>query len=89
MPTTKPRVLVTETEELSAALAAAQRAWPEETSRARLLSRLAIQGSQQLPERSVEARARRRLQALDNPPHRLRGLFPPGSREELRDEWPE
>lgn len=89
VPTTKPRVLVTETEELTAALSAAARAWPEESSRARLLARLALLGSQQLDEPSREERLRRRLRALDNPRDSLRGLYPTGYREALRDEWPE
>lgn len=73
MPTTGPRVLVTETDELSAALAAAARVWPDETSRSRLLSRLAIAGSLTLTEKSEQERTRPRRRALVHPRESLRG----------------
>ncbi|WP_256839893.1 hypothetical protein [Ornithinimicrobium faecis] len=88
MPTARPRVLVTETDDLTAALAAAEQAWPQETSRARLLTRLALLGSQSLAERGPEARAQRRRDFLGEPRETYRGMFPQGYRETLRDEWP-
>lgn len=88
MPTARPRVLVTETDDLTAALAAAEQAWPQETSRARLLTRLALLGSQTLIERSPEAREQRRRTYLEQPRAAYRGMFPQGYREALRDEWP-
>lgn len=88
MPTSRPRVLVTETDELQAALDLAARAWPEETSRARLMTQLALLGSASLAARDPEERARRRLAFLDQPREAYSGTFPPGYREGLRDEWP-
>ena len=89
MPTARPRVLVTETDELAAALATAERAWPEEKSRARLLTRLALLGSETLADHVPEGRTARRLTVLTESGDRYRGLFPKGYRESLRSEWPE
>ncbi|MCK0112387.1 hypothetical protein MWU75_09585 [Ornithinimicrobium sp. F0845] len=89
MPTARPRVLVTETDDLAAALQLAARAWPQERSRARLLTRLALLGGQRLAEPSHESRLSRRTAALEQHAGRFAGVFPPGYREALRDEWPE
>lgn len=88
MPTTRARVLVTETEEVEAALAAAARVWPDETSRSRLVARLAVLGAAHLPDPDVDTRRDRRLAALDRRAGRFTRLFPAGYREGLRDEWP-
>lgn len=88
MPTTKPPLLVTETEELTEALAAASLVWPDETFRSRLLARLAIQGSLHLPDPDEAGLGRHRLAAIERHAGRFDGLFPPGYRERLRDEWP-
>lgn len=88
MPTNRPRVLVTETDDLAEALTTAEQAWPEETSRARLLTRLALLGGERLAQRSPEARAQRRRALLGQPREGYRGMFPRGYREGLRDEWP-
>lgn len=89
MPTTRPRVLVTETEDLARALTEAQRTWPEETSRSRLLARLALLGSQQLERTAPESVAARRRRVLERGDSRFRGLWPAGYRDQLRDEWPD
>ena len=88
MPTTRPRVLVTETEEVEAALAVAARVWPEEPSRSRLLARLAVVGAAHLPDPDADARRDRRLAVLERRAGRFAGLFPLDCRERLRDEWP-
>ncbi|NLG21750.1 MAG: hypothetical protein GX555_10040 [Actinomycetales bacterium] len=89
MPTTRPRVLVTETDDLLAALDLAARTWPEERSRARLLTRLALLGRASLEGQSPESRLTRRTTALRQHAGQFAGMFPPGYREALRDEWPE
>ena len=89
MPTTKPRIMVTETEELTEALKVAAEAWPEETSRSALVARLASAGAQQLATHSVEARAERRRAVLSRPQDRYAGMFPPGWLAELREDWPQ
>lgn len=80
--------MVTETDELTAVLERAQELWPDETSRSRLLARLALLGGEHLPAPDVDARAARRRAALRRQDDRFRGFFPAGYRERLREEWP-
>jgi hypothetical protein len=85
VPTKRPRLLVTETDELAAALDQAAERWPE-LSRSRLLARLATEG-----QRAVEddAAAERRLAAVRASAGVLAGAWPAHARDRLRDEWPE
>lgn len=87
MPTTRPRILVTETDELGAVLDAAAARHPG-LSRAQLLTRLALDGHG-AAQHAQRERRRRRLDALQAHSGRLTGSY--GSRylERLRQEWPE
>ncbi len=88
MPTTRPRHTLTETDQLSAALEAAGRRWPEDAhSRSRLLLRLVQAGQRSIDEERDGARARRRA-AVQRTHGQFRGLYGPGYLERLRDEWP-
>ena len=59
MPTTRPRLTITETEEVAAALAVAARRWPEEKGiPSRLIVRLALQGHQALEDEAALDRFR-------------------------------
>lgn len=87
MPTTRPRVFVTETDELTVALNRAAQRWPGE-SRSALLVRLALQGhhaAQGEQDRAI----RRKVAAID----RWSGAFSDGYDPEvlgdLRQDWPE
>ncbi|NNM44713.1 hypothetical protein [Knoellia koreensis] len=89
MPTARPRHMITETDEVAAALDAAAARWPEDAdSRAQLAIRLLLEG-----ERAIEAdeqkRVRARREAMDRTAGRFTGMFEPGYRERLRSEWPE
>lgn len=86
MPTTRPRHLVTETDELAVALDAAALRSPG-LSRAQLLTRLALEGHRAAQERHDERR-RHRLRALRTHSGALTGTYGPGYQEALRDEWP-
>ena len=88
MPTTRPRHLLTESDDLRAALDEAAKRWPEDGDRpTALLLRLIDAG-----RRSVvgEAAARRaaRLQAIEQASAGLEGVYPAGYLEELREDWP-
>lgn len=87
VPTTRPRHQVTETDELAAALDEAAARWPE-LSRGQLITRLALEG-----HRAASARRRHhrdaRLDALGRHSGALTGVYPPGHREALREDWPE
>lgn len=85
MPTKRHRLLVTETDEIAAALDEAARRWPD-LSRARLLARLAAEGLRVLHD---EAASERRAAGVRQSAGSMAGGWPPNARERLRDEWPE
>lgn len=89
VPTTRPRHVITESDELAAALDHAARRWPEDAgSRARLLLRLVEEGHRAVVDRDEQDR-RRRLEALADTSGALTGCYPSGYIEELRKDWPE
>ena len=86
MPTTRPRVLVTETDELKLALDEAASRWPGE-SRSALLVRLALEGHQ-AAQGAHAAEVHDRIEAID----RWSGAFSEGYEPDLlkriREDWP-
>ena len=87
MPTTLPRIQVTQTPALREALELAAEEWPG-MPRSELVARLAVEGAEFLSAARAQRRAARR-RALDE----TRGIFgadvyPPGYLEELRNDWP-
>lgn len=89
MPTTKHRYPVTETAEVTAALAAAARRWPEDRERpARLLRRLIAEGHRSI-EPEIETGRAERLAALERVSGTFTGLYEPGYLARLRRDWPE
>lgn len=85
MPTTRPRHMITETDDLAAALDAAAAAWPD-VSRPQLLVKLAIAAAEPL---AAEARRARRLAAIDRiEAGEFDGLYAPDYMEKLREDWP-
>jgi hypothetical protein len=87
MPTTKPRYQVTETDEVAAALDAAEIRWPGEP-RSRLLVRLIVENGDHIAEVGDDEAARRRaaVEALDVD---FSADYPHGYRDGLRAEWAE
>lgn len=87
VPTARPRVFVTLTDELAMALGDAAKRWPG-VSRSALLTRLALEGHHAAQVEHDE-QVRRRRAALD----RWSGAFSDGYRPdllaELRADWPE
>lgn len=86
MPTTRPRHLVTESDELTAALDAAAVRWPG-LSRAQLLARLALEGHR-VAHWAAEDRRLRRLAAVRRHSGVLTSAYEPGYLQRARDEWP-
>ena len=83
MPTTRPRYMITETDDLAAALDAAAARWPD-LSRPQWLVRLALAAAEPL---NAEQQRKRRLAALE----RLASgefAYPSGYLAELREDWP-
>src|SRR5215207_2587921 len=87
MPTTRPRLMVTETDELAAALDAAAARWPKVGSRRELLLRLVEQGRNAIERERAEETERRRA-AIRATSGALTGAFEPGYLDRLRDDWP-
>ena len=87
MPTTRPRLTITETDELAAALDAAAVRWPEVHSRRELLLRLVEEGREVIDRDRDEATARRQA-AIRRTSGALTGAYEPGELERLRDDWP-
>jgi hypothetical protein len=87
MPTTRPRLTITETDDVAAALDAAAARWPEIRTRRELLLRLVEQGREVIDRNENEAVARRR-EAIRRTSGALTGAYEPGYLERLRDDWP-
>jgi hypothetical protein len=87
VPTTRPRLTITETDDLAAALDAAAARWPDVGSRRELLLRLVEQGRGVI-ERERDAAAERRRDAIRRTSGALTGVYEPGYLERLRDDWP-
>jgi hypothetical protein len=84
--TTRPRHLITETDDLAAALDLAARRWPG-VSRPQLLVKLALAAAEPLERIHQQAR---RTAALDRiNAGEFSGMYPPDYLERLREDWPE
>ena len=79
--------MITETDDVAAALDAAATRWPEIGSRRELLLRLVEEGRQVIEGERVEEAERRRA-AIERTSGALTGAYEPGYLEQLRDEWP-
>ena len=89
MPTARARHMITETDEIAAAIDAAAVRWPELAGeRAELLRRLIAENGRALMLQSGDAAARKRL-AIQVAAGSMTGVWPEGWLEELRSEWPE
>jgi hypothetical protein len=86
MPTTRPRHLVTETDDLATALDAATSRWPGQ-SRPQLLVRLALEGHR-AAQLAQDERRRRKLAAVQQHSGILTGAYGPDYLDQLRAEWP-
>ena len=88
MPTKRPRHLITETDEVSRALVAAAKRWPDESgSRTKLLLRLLEEGHRTIDEQRQEAQNNRRS-AIARTGGILTGAYGPNYLATLREEWP-
>jgi hypothetical protein len=89
MPTTRPRHVVTETDNVARALDDAARRWPaEKDNRAKLLLHLVEEGHRAVIEQQDEANARRE-DAVARTSGALTGAYDDVYLARLREDWPE
>ena len=89
MPTARARHMITETDEIAAAIDAAAVRWPESAGeRAELLRRLIGSGLADMQAQEVRRRELKR-EAILEAAGSMTGLWPEGWLRELRNEWPE
>jgi hypothetical protein len=87
VPTTRPRLTITETDDVARALDEAGERWPEIRSRRELLLRLVEQGRTALLRESEQA-AERRREAIRRTSGALSGVYDDDYLSRLRDDWP-
>ncbi|WP_407688917.1 hypothetical protein [Mycobacterium sp. HUMS_1102779] len=89
MPTARPRHAITETDEITAALAVARKVWPDLADKpGALLRRLILTGRNSLVH-DFAATEQARHQAIDATSGALAGVFGAGYLADLREDWPE
>jgi hypothetical protein len=88
MPTTRPRHLITETDQVAKALDDAAERWPEDRgSRAKLLLHLVEEGHHSLVE-EVRQRREARLKAIRRTSGAMTGTYDADYLQQLREDWP-
>ena len=87
MPTTRPRHVITETDQIALALDDAARRWPDEPDRRKLLLLLSEEGRRVVTGEQQRSAAARRA-ALARTSGALTGLYGEGYLERLREDWP-
>jgi len=87
MPTERPRLTITETDDVAEAIDLAAERWPETPSRRELLLRLVEQGRSVI-ERERDEQAERRREAIRRTSGALSGVYDADYLERLRDDWP-
>lgn len=91
MPTTRPRYVITETDDITAALSRAAEKWPEDRdSPKKLLLHLVDAGREKLREdHEQQALIERRRRLIAETSGKYTGMYPPDYLKKLREEWPE
>jgi hypothetical protein len=88
MPTTRPRLVITETDPVARALDDAAVRWPaDRASRAKLLMRLVEEGHRALLEERRQLVFARR-EAINRTSGALTESYGPGYLKKLREDWP-
>lgn len=89
MPTTRPRYMITESDDLDLALQCAAKLWPELAGERNALVRKVLDIGIDDVKRRVDANLEKKRKAILNVAGSLSGVWPENWRDELRAEWPE
>jgi hypothetical protein len=88
MPTARPRHVVTETDDIAAALADAAQAWPDAHGNKNALIRRLVQAGHQSLRHSHQRTIDKRLEQLDHAAGSLTGMYDANYLQQLRQDWP-
>lgn len=88
MPTTRPRHVITETDDIAAALADAAQAWPDAHGNANTLIRRLVQAGHQSLRHTREAALDERLERFERAAGSLTGVYGEGYLQQLRQDRP-
>ena len=90
MPTTRPRLTITETDDVARMLDVAAERWPQDrANRGRLLKRLAERGAEAASDDLAQRRTAWEQVIASTAGIAPPGTYPPGYLDELRNDWPE
>lgn len=89
MPTSRPRYLLTESDDLRSALEAARQRWPEDHDRPTALLIHLIDEGRRTVETAETRRREARRAAIRSAAEGLEGAYSDGYLAELRVDWPE
>ena len=88
MPTTRPRHMITETDQLSVALIEAAKIWPELADQRTLLLRKVLEVGIETIEGQAKRNAKARLAKVQKLAGSMDGVLPANWRKELAEDWP-
>ena len=88
MPTTRPRHMITETDELSVALGNAAKIWPDLAGQRTLLLRKVLEVGIEAIEKEASQKSQGRLVSIQKLAGSMDGIWPKNWKEELAEDWP-
>ena len=88
MPTSRPRHMITETDQLSDALSEAAKIWPELSGQRTLLLRKVLEVGIESIEAQATKRTKSRLAKVQKLAGSMDGVWPANWRNELDQDWP-
>lgn len=88
MPTTRPRHMITETDQLRVALVEAAKIWPEFADQRTLLLRKVLEVGIETIQEQAKQRTKGRLAKVQKLAGSMDGVWPANWRKELAEDWP-
>lgn len=89
MPTTRPRHMITETDQISQGLSQVAKQWPELADQRTLLLRKVIEIGLQAIDLEASKSQQKRVAAVKKIAGSMDGVWPANWKEELAEDWPE